>query len=118
MALDDALAGLEIVAGRPPTPPVAGLLPRRRHSVRLLRRAMRDHGIQPKPANPPRGGRWHFDLLSLVAVEDHLGATLDDLQAVLTPHHPLRPVIERLRAEADETARALRLLTPPKSKDH
>ena len=108
-ALQLALDALEVDAGWQPDDLLARILVRRRHSVRLLRRAI---SAAERPARPRRlhlavgPGR----IEALLAGEERIAALVDDWLLGLPKGHPHRPLADHIRAETDEAARALRLM--------
>lgn len=111
VTIENALAGLEAESGWQPNALLAGTLARRRHSLRMLRRALTDADIaalRSQAAAARVRAAAPGDLGSLLLGEERLAAMLDGWIETLHPQHPHRSLALHLRAETDDAARVLR----------
>lgn len=109
-ALHRALDALEARSGWRAETPLARIIVQRRLTLRRLEQALDGAKIPGVAASFPGPSAAARDMAALIRQEEHLAELADAWLADLAGDDPRRALAERLRTEADEAARVLRLM--------
>lgn len=104
-ALDAALSHLELLAVAAPDLRLNGIVARRRSSLRVLRRSVRQPVRRTATA-----AQSAPDLALMIAEEWRIAHLIEQLLGRLPATATLRPALNDLRADVEEAALCLRLL--------